>query len=301
MKLSIHTAKGKLSKEQAYLLGSDWINIEAEWQEVFDIITIDGNATCAELKSDRRTADQFVSRELIMVDIDDGMTFDDLFADAFYNEYGAGFYTTPSHADDNNPRFRIMFRTEEPIMHGATMAKLYRGLLSVYNKADKQCKDPTRLFYGTPNAKYKEITAKVLPMEMINKLVEWADELDDKQLPDTPANTHEPLDDADKQHLLDTLREITIPDRETWMRIGFGLKHEGFTLNDFIYATNEKDYAEAKRVWTGKRDGKVCTIGTVIYFINQHSKGFKKAKATSTDMAKVMLQKLKDKQNEQCY
>ena len=146
MKLSIHeTIRGKPvqvsdasgrkwyeSGGQRVSLGWGWINFDADWDTVFKLITVDGRATSAELSSNNRREDTFVSRELIMIDIDSGMTIEQLLEDDFYNRYGAGFYTTPSHQDHAH-RFRIMFRLEVPITDAQKLSKLNRMLLRVFD------------------------------------------------------------------------------------------------------------------------------------------------------------------------
>jgi hypothetical protein len=194
VRLAIHrTIKGKPIKQQSadYItyyvcdgnkvnLGYNWMNIDAEWSDVFELITTDGLATSAELNSDHRTDENFVSRQLIMVDIDDGMTIEQLFEDTFYNEYGAGFYATASHTDDAH-RFRILFVTEEPITDREIMKKIMRGLLIVYKAGDTVCKDAARLYYGVQNCKIKERTDKILPKVVIDGLIQIVNELELKE------------------------------------------------------------------------------------------------------------------------
>ena len=76
-----------------------WENIECTWEQAFDLITVQGYATSAELSDPYRCDANFVSRQLVMIDIDKEMTIQELLEDQFYNEYGAGFYVTPSHTD----------------------------------------------------------------------------------------------------------------------------------------------------------------------------------------------------------
>jgi len=136
-------------------LGYHWKNIDASWDDIFELITVDGIATSAALNGDHRCDAEFESRQLIMVDIDKDMTLYDLFENDFYNNYGAGFYTTPSHTDDHH-RFRLMFRLEKPIDNAVDMKKLHEFFLTEYPYADKSCKDASRIFFGTVGCKLKE-------------------------------------------------------------------------------------------------------------------------------------------------
>lgn len=191
MKLSIHPIlKGKPDKKERpdksvyYTMngkyvdqGNGWMNIECDFDQAFELITVDGYATSAELINDNRKDDNYVSRQLIMVDIDDGMTIQELFNNEFYNEYGAGFYTTARHTDEAH-RFRILFVTEEPVTETNIMKKIIRGLLIVFESADTSCKDASRIYYGVPNCPIKENQGKILSKEKMMCLVNMIDEIE---------------------------------------------------------------------------------------------------------------------------
>ena len=193
MKLSIHTdivgkperierkdkpayyvCKGKIINQ-----GYGWQNIEVDsWYDAFELVTTDGYATSSELLSDHRQEENYVSRQLCMVDIDDGMTIQDLFNDDFYNTFGAGFYTTARHTDEAH-RFRIMFVLEQPETDCLRMRKIIRGLLETYSTADTNCKDASRIYYGIPNCKIKEYRNNIIPTVISDALVEMIDRIDE--------------------------------------------------------------------------------------------------------------------------
>ena len=147
-----------------------WENIECTWEQAFDLITVQGYATSAELSDPYRCDENFVSRSLIMIDIDKEMTIQDLFEDEFYNEYGAGFYVTPSHTDDAH-RFRIIFRLEQAIDDRELYKKIVGGLMMRYTKADPKCSDAARLYFGTVNCNIFEFTDKLLFNDKVVDLV----------------------------------------------------------------------------------------------------------------------------------
>jgi hypothetical protein len=224
MKLSVHsTIRGKpekvkgcgnahyfVSEDYKVNLGYNWVNIECDWDQAFELITVDGLATSAELLSDHRTDDNFVSRQLCMVDIDNGMTIQQLFEDNFYNEYGAGFYTTASHTEEHH-RFRVMFVTEEPIIDKETMKKIIRGLLIVYESADKSCKDASRIYYGVKNCQLKEFRTNILPKEVTDALIQIVEEQDaekNKQLTSLPKREFETPDENFVDELLRRIQMI---------------------------------------------------------------------------------------------
>jgi hypothetical protein len=254
-------------------LGWGWTNIDAEWPDVFELITIDGYATSAELRSEHRDDENFVSRQLIMVDIDSGMTIEELLDNDWYNAFGAGFYVTPSYTDDK-PRFRILFRLASPETNSARLRKINRGLLTLFAQADQACKDPTRIFYGTPNCVIKERKEELLTDDFADILVAMTEQLDAEQMSQRidPADYPE-ITDERKKKILTRLQQSYVGEYAIWRNIGWGLKAGGFSLADFQYVTqgmmSKKTAQDAKIVWEdGSANGEV-TMGTVIHFLKE--------------------------------
>lgn len=176
-KAPLYKCKGKIVN-----LGYGWQNVEVStWADAFELITTDGYATSCELIDDHRCEDNYVSRQLCMVDIDNGMTIPELFNDAFYNEFGAGFYATASHTDMAH-RFRVIFVLEEPEYNAIRMRKIIRGLLETYKTADTNCKDASRIYYGIEKCIIKEFTNKILPKYITDALVDMIDSFDSKPI-----------------------------------------------------------------------------------------------------------------------
>jgi hypothetical protein len=255
-------------------LGWGWTNIEADWPDVFELITVDGYATSAELTGEHRNDENFVSRELIMVDIDSGMTIEELLNNDWYNEYGAGFYATPSYRDDA-PRFRIMFRLATPVTDSARLRKINRGLLALFEQADQACKDPTRIFYGTPNCQIKERKQELLTDDFADILVAMTEQLDaEQQAERTDPADYPEMTDARRKRIIDLLRKTYVGNYPIWRNVAWGMKQGGFTLADFQYVTggmmSKKSAQDAVMVWAaGAPDGEV-TMGTVIHLLKQH-------------------------------
>jgi hypothetical protein len=284
MKLSYHTQiRGKPQRLQDHTgrpyyehagqrvnLGWGWENLEADWPTVFELITVDGLATSAELNSDNRREDNFVSRDLIMVDIDSGMTIEQLQQDEFYNTLAAGFYATPSHRDDAH-RFRIMFRLETPLTQATDVVKLNRMLMRQYTQADAACKDATRIFFGSPGCKLKQYTTVQIPAWVVTELIAQYNRWEAEQMSQHSAVVHQPLDDGQRQRILDLLRSSFVGEYPKWRDIGWGLKAGGFSLQDFQYVTagmmNSKTPAAAEQVWSAGRAAGQITMGTVIWFL----------------------------------
>ena len=276
MKLTIHeTIRGKPGRDIHPNLGYGWINIEATWPEVFELITQDGVATSAELSTDNRRESNFVSRQLLMVDVDSGMTIPELLDNAFYNTYGAGFYATPSFTPELH-KFRICFVLEQPESDAGRLRRINRGLLKVFGTADEACKDPTRLFYGTPDCVLCERTDRFLTEDIVLQLVEIVEEQDrlNAEAMTQYAGPPPELNDAQRQRILDLLKQTYVGSYPIWRNVGWGLKAGGFGLADFQYVTggmmSQKTAADAATVWThGGQVSKPVTMGSVIHLIRE--------------------------------
>jgi hypothetical protein len=286
MKLSYHTViRGKPQKlqdesgkpyykqhNQRVNLGWGWENLEADWPTVFELITVDGLATSAELTCDNRKEDNFVSRDLVMVDIDSGMTIPELFEDSFYNKYAAGFYATPSHSDSAH-RFRIMFRLEKPLTQASDVVKLNKMLMRRYTQADAACKDATRIFFGSPGCVLCERTDLVLPDSAVTQLIDQYNVWEASEMSRNSVVEHQPLDDWSRQRILDLLKITHVGEYAKWRDIGWGLKAGGFAVSDYQYVTSgmmsQKTPAMAAQVWADGKAGGRITMGTVIWFLRQ--------------------------------
>jgi hypothetical protein len=142
-------------------LGYGWATVALTYEEVFVMLSEGGYALGPALKSDHRDKSNFQSHQLALVDIDDGMSIAQLKQLEFYQRFGSGYYTTPSHTEAA-PRFRVIYRLDKPVLDGEQMRALYEGLLAIHGAADISCKDPARLFYGTVEAQHAERTQRTL-------------------------------------------------------------------------------------------------------------------------------------------
>jgi len=277
MKVSINpNIIGKPQKHADIDLGHNWTTVDADWTDIFELITVDGLATSAELTTDNRKEANFASRQLLMVDIDDGMTIPELLDNAFYNLYGAGFYATPSFTTELH-KFRICFILEQAETDPGRLRKINRGLLRVFGAADQACKDPTRLFYGTPDCVLCDRTDRLLTNNIVEQLVAIIDEADTATA-DAMSTTDylnlPPLDDFHKTRIIDLLKQTYVGNYPLWRNIGWGLKAGGFALQDFQYITtgmmSQKTAADAARVWMdGGQVSRPVTMGSVIHFIKE--------------------------------
>lgn len=266
-------------------LGYDWFNIDASWPDVFEVITTMGCATSAELANDHRSDANFVSRELLMVDIDSGMTIPELLADNFYNEFGAGFYTTPSHTMEHH-RFRIMFRTETPISNSDRVKKVIMALMRVYDNADVACKDSTRIFYGTPDCVLCECTDNLLPDRMIDTLVEMEETF---RLQHAPAvatfrsTDYTPKTAEDITVLLDELRKhYTDLEHNDRLSVVWAVMSEGISATDTVSLMrsrwSDQDKTRKYESMVNGRTRSDITLGTIYHMIRKYDADYARPK-----------------------
>ncbi|MFM0420023.1 plasmid replication protein, CyRepA1 family [Paraburkholderia aromaticivorans] len=127
-----------------------------------------GYAFCAWLKGQRKSTN-FLCMQVLAVDIDSGLTVEDVLANQFFKKFGWFIYTTPSHRPDAH-RFRIVFLMEQPIETEQRMNLAYTGIIRMF-AGDRSCTDASRLFYGSENCEVHRVD-HVLPMEQVEYVIE---------------------------------------------------------------------------------------------------------------------------------
>lgn len=123
-------------------------------KQISETIAKGHSIICAKLKTDskgiiKRNNESWECSELIALDIDSGLTIDECFQIP-QTKHALIIYTSPSHTQDKQ-RFRILF--DLPYLE--TNRQRYKYILSKFieiYKADKQCKDIARIYFGNTNA-----------------------------------------------------------------------------------------------------------------------------------------------------
>lgn len=217
-------------------LGYGWLNVSDTYENIFRMIAIEGYAICPVLKGENghRSESEFDYSWLALVDIDGGMTLDDLYEDKLYLEYGSGFYTTPSHTEAN-PKFRIIFQLEDPIESVGEMRSLYNALIRWYG-GDGACKDAARLFFGSFNAVEFKCEKGVMPIRFAKKLIVEQDYFEQSQRPVlNNAIQFQAPSDKEKSTVLRLLSLCNIQDYHKWRNIGWAMKANGYGYDDFLW------------------------------------------------------------------
>lgn len=271
--LSFHNQIGKPPKgdegEPARnRLGSNWQPFIGTLQEAFNIFTVQGRAFSSELKSSIRRDTEFVSRQLFAIDIDKGMTVAELLKNEAYLDYGAGYYTTANHTEEEN-RFRVLFVTEEPITDAEEARLLFRSLLTDWDVADKSCKEASRIFYGVPNCPNKEITDRTMNAEVVRGLLQ-----EQRALESTSTPGRVVARDSRLPKVLKELEKIPAEgrDRAEWMHLSYSLINSGATLEETAKALGEKTIKETKKLVSKTVPGRPRTIGTALKYIKDNKR-----------------------------
>lgn len=283
-------------------LGYGWITGELSFEDIYELLSVGGYAFAPALNSDHRIEANFVSHALALVDIDGGMTLEELQAFPFYQLYGSGYYTTPSHTD-LNPRFRILYRLPCAITDAMTMRVIYSGLLAVHSSSDRACKDAVRLFYGTVNAQHREITDRMIDAEGLQLLVQANDIVFERSQPKNVDLKHnmrayEPKSADEVADLLDELRKYyhSLPydtRRDvTWavMSAVDGATAVGLLRSRWTDANSTMKYES----FANDRKRNDLSLGTIYHMIRQHNPTYgKKPRNMSIDELRFEIERTK--------
>jgi hypothetical protein len=257
--------------QQRVNLSEGWKPHQATVSEVFDILTVYGHPVAPVLKDNYRTSNNFISHSLLLIDIDETLTLNEIVAKPFYQSYAAGYYATPSYTP-SKPRFRIIFVLEEDITDAKQMVHLYSAVMQQMGETvvDTTCKDASRLFYGTKDCQVKYLdSSKYLSAGVVEQLIPDYKKTVVEYVPTVKAYDYAPPSDIEKTVIVELLRTIDINDYDKWLSIGYAFKSQGFSCQDWIYATNEQNITESEYKWPGLKPTN-NSMGSVINIIKSH-------------------------------
>jgi len=291
MKLSINPRiVSKIDKDLLRDIESTpcWQSVDVTPAEAFELIATHGFASTCELKNNVRRESNYASRQLFMIDVDDGMTIQELLTNDFYNAYGAGFYATSSFTPEHH-KFRILFITESVIDSARLSRLVIQGLRLVYPESDRACVDPARLFYGNAGCVLKEFTGRILPDDVVAALVTEAMEQQEQRT----VVEHSLTDFKEKsaQEVVELLKELRrwypdlsyAPRRDvTWAVAGNLGPAETVSIMRSLWPDNNKTVAYEQFIKDHKRVA--ITLGTIYHMIRQHNPVYgKQARYMSID------------------
>ena len=285
MIISLHPTRGKSTAPDVLVqMGRGWQNIDVTWQEAFELITVDGYATSAEVFDGHRINQNFISRQLIMVDIDNEnqdakLSVEQLKQHDFYKQYGAGYYATHSYKPEQE-RFRICFVLEKAETDFERTKKLIRALLKIFPAGDPACKDPVRLFYGSPNCTVCERTDRVLPVDVVEQMIDDIVAEDfAKSSPPPSTKSYTPASNIDVGELLDELKNqyfdlpYEIRSRVVWAVMSVCDPATTLQMMRSRWPDNNKTYPYESFIRDGAKpyNGKRVSIGTLFTMVRKNN------------------------------
>jgi len=147
---------------------SNWQVQSADLEALKEHVAAGGAFIPAGMTSAHRSSSAFDAADLVVVDIDSGLSTEDFLAHPLAAS-ACWAYTTASHAPEQGKhRFRVAFRLPTRL-HDPDLYKAVVTLLSRALGGDKSCTDPCRLFYGNDQCTHLLWQPDaVLPFELID-------------------------------------------------------------------------------------------------------------------------------------
>lgn len=130
----------------------DWTNRQGSLNTLKVFVSQGSAFIPCQMTSSHRSSAAFGYADLVVVDIDNGLTVEQFQAHPLAAN-AAWVYTTASHNPPEQERFRVIFRLpwriDDPDLYKAVVTLLSRSL-----GGDRSCTDPCRLFYGNDKAEH---------------------------------------------------------------------------------------------------------------------------------------------------
>lgn len=154
--IQLSVSKAAYNKQINGDIGRGWKAVEWSIDEITNHLMQGFPISVARLSGDHRLIENFVSSQIIGIDFDTGPDPDTLVQeDEWIARYAFLVYMTPTSTPDK-PRSRALFILDKPITDRSVYQRLVLKMLQKYGSlgADKQCKDPVRVFFGSDKRQY---------------------------------------------------------------------------------------------------------------------------------------------------
>lgn len=236
----------------------------------------EGRAFTTQHANGWRQNSHFVCGQHLGVDFDT-LSVDQAMSDPLVERYAAIVYATPSSTPEN-PRCRAVFLLDKPIFQAVNYTRAAVALLSSFGgKADAQCKDPARFFYGSAGS-MPICRPLEWPLQNVIKMIEQYEAMQQKAQPKhrRPSEVFLRSTDAqDAQRLLQRLSPSRADDYNDWVTVGMALAaalgSEGLPLWIQWSAQSAKFDAGACEAKWRSFDGSGVTMASVAHMAKQDS------------------------------
>jgi Origin of replication binding protein len=157
----------KADESQLNLSGTGWENVEITVEQLVEHVE-KGFPFTHQFSGGHRKKENFLGADILVADIDDGMSIEDAFAHPFVKNYASLLYTTASHTEGRN-RYRIIFLLDKRVNGAESYEAMYAKLMSII-PTDRNIKSCAQFFFGNTKTQVHWIL-KSIPDEKIYKMV----------------------------------------------------------------------------------------------------------------------------------
>jgi hypothetical protein len=165
----------KATKEELSRSGRGWTNNELDLKQFVDHIK-SGFPFTHQFFGGKKTKEHFQQTNVLVADIDAGMTVEQALDDEFIKAYGTLIYTTPRHTQEQH-RFRIVFVLDRLIFNPNLYESMYAGLMMKIPATDPNVRSAAQFFQGCSTAQVWMLNGS-MPDPVINKLINDGDKCD---------------------------------------------------------------------------------------------------------------------------
>lgn len=221
-----------------------------------------------------RANDNYQLGQHLGVDFDT-WSVDQAMADPFIERYAAIVYRTPSSTPEK-PRSRAVFLLDTPIRQAANYTKAAMALIQVFGgKADAQCKDACRFFYGSLGSMPVQRPLE-LPLDIVKALIQQREQIQQQtQHRRRTDHVYPRTDEARRaKEMLQRLAPARADSYSDWLEVGMALStlgDEGLSLwVEWSTRSAKFRHGECERKWRGF-DGNGITLATLAHMAREDS------------------------------
>lgn len=245
-----------------------------------DHVTRGGAFIAAEMTSPFRTSAAFHSATHVVVDVDYGLTVEELLQHPLATQ-ACFAYTTPSHDSENGKhRFRVVFRLPRLITSGPLLQEV-TTILTAALGGDRSCTDCCRLFYGNSKAQVLLWQPEaVLPRQILDDANKALELRATRYDPDAPEADEDSLNRAIfvLEHVLDPTCD---GERDKFIRISAAAAAGGQALfpawSDWAsrghHGSGRNSKQSGQRFFDGLRGS---SLGTLFFLANEQDADWRK-------------------------
>ncbi len=147
--------------------GTGWSNVEITIDDFIRHIQA-GHPYTHHFSSGKKSKDHFESTEILIADIDHGMSIEEALDHELVKQFGTFIHTTRQHTPENH-RFRIVFVLDRQVFDANSYEAMYRFMLRLL-PSDSKAGSAAQMFFGNSEAEIHWI-GNSMPDKQINKMI----------------------------------------------------------------------------------------------------------------------------------